>query len=147
LILVDGGKGQLSAANEALRALQLSPPTLGLAKRFEQLFVPGQDQPIVLLPTSPVLHLIQRIRDEAHRCAVTYHRRLRGRRISVSALHAVPGIGRQRAAKLLRQFGSVASMRRATLQDLQAAGGVGPTLAQRLVDHLRRAPAGGTRHG
>ena len=147
LILVDGGKGQLSAANEALRALQLSPPTLGLAKRFEQLFVPGQDQPIVLLPTSPVLHLIQRIRDEAHRFAVTYHRRLRGRRISVSALHAVPGIGRQRAAKLLRQFGSVASMRRATLQDLRAAEGIGPALAQRLVDHLRRAPAGGRHHG
>ncbi|MBI4323089.1 MAG: excinuclease ABC subunit UvrC [Candidatus Omnitrophica bacterium] len=81
LILVDGGKGQLHAAREALQALGADLPVIGLAKRFEEVFVPGQSTPVVLLPTSPVLHLIQRIRDEAHRFAIRYHRRLRAKHL------------------------------------------------------------------
>ena len=79
LILVDGGKGQLGAAGEELAALSLRVPAIGLAKRFEQIFLPGQEAPVVLLATSPVLHLIQHVRDEAHRFAITYHRLLRGK--------------------------------------------------------------------
>ena len=81
LILVDGGKGQLHAALEVLRALGADLPVIGLAKRFEEVFVPGQSTPVVLLPTSPVLHLIQHIRDEAHRFAIQYHRRLRAKHL------------------------------------------------------------------
>jgi excinuclease ABC subunit C len=77
LILVDGGKGQLSAAGEALESLSLVIPSMGLAKRFEHIFLPGSPDPVVLLPTSPVLHLVQHIRDEAHRFAIAYHRKLR----------------------------------------------------------------------
>ena len=81
LILVDGGKGQLAAACEELAALALRLPVIGLAKRFEHIFLPGQASPIVLLPTSPVLHLVQHVRDEAHRFAITYHRLLRHRAV------------------------------------------------------------------
>ena len=80
LILVDGGKGQLSAACDELQALALRTPAMGLAKRFEQIFLPGARDPIVLLATSPVLHLVQQIRDEAHRFAITHHRKRRGKR-------------------------------------------------------------------
>ena len=81
LILVDGGKGQLAAACEELDALKLAAPAIGLAKRFEHIFLPGAKAPVVLLSTSPVLHLVQHVRDEAHRFAITYHRLLRHRAV------------------------------------------------------------------
>ena len=85
LILVDGGKGQLNAACSVLEKLRLNIPAIGLAKRFEQIFVPDADDPIVLLPASPVLHLMQHIRDEAHRFAITYHRKRRHMRLREEA--------------------------------------------------------------
>jgi len=113
LILVDGGKGQLQAVLAELAALGRSIPTIGLAKQEEHIFVPDRRGPIVLLPTSPVLHLVQRLRDEAHRVAIGYHRRLRQRPVTASALDRIRGIGPKRKQALLSQFGSVATLRHA----------------------------------
>ena len=133
LILIDGGKGQLSAAVDELSTLRLTLPAMGLAKRFEHIFLPGARAPTVLLPTSPVLHLLQRIRDEAHRFAVTYHRTLRGRTVSASQLHEVPGIGRRRAARLLSRFGSVQRLLRAAPSEIAAAARVSGATAERIL--------------
>ncbi len=137
LILVDGGKGQLGAASEELAALDLAIPAVGLAKRFEHIFLPGQTEPIVLLPTSPVLHLLQHIRDEAHRFAIRYHRRLRGKPIRASVLDEVPGIGPKRKAALLAHFGSVNRLRRADPQAVARAGKISLAKAQEVLDAIR----------
>jgi len=136
LVLVDGGKGQLQAACETLQRLSVAIPAMGLAKRFEHIFLPDTEEPIVLLPTSPVLHLVQHVRDEAHRVAVTYHRRLRGRTTSASLLREVPGIGPQRAKRLLAQCGSVARLRRMSADDIADAAGLSRTLAEALCRHI-----------
>ena len=136
LILVDGGKGQLAAACEELAALSLVIPAMGLAKRFEHIFLPEATEPVVLLPTSPVLHLVQHVRDEAHRFAIAYHRRLRGRTVSASQLHEIPGIGRRRAARLLVRFGSVHRLTRASPDEIRAAAHISATAAQQLLQVL-----------
>ena len=136
LILIDGGKGQLSAACEELAVLALTIPAMGLAKRFEHIFLPGEKEPIVLLPTSPVLHLVKHIRDEAHRFAVTYHRVLRGKTVSTSQLHDVPGIGRHRAARLLAHFGSITRIRRSTPAQVKAVAGISEAAAEALLRHI-----------
>ncbi|MGC2527610.1 MAG: excinuclease ABC subunit UvrC [Candidatus Acidiferrum sp.] len=120
LILIDGGIGQLHAAAQALDSLQIiNQPMASIAKKEEILYVLGQeDEPIVLEHHSPVLHLIQQIRDETHRFAVTFHRQRRAARQTKSALDGIPGIGPRTAQKLLREFGSVSSIRRATLEKL-----------------------------
>lgn len=124
LILIDGGKGHLSAALTQLKTLKLQIPIMGLAKRFEEIFLPGEKNPVVLLPTSPVLHLLQHIRDEAHRFAVTYHRLLRGKTVSTSILHEIPGIGPRRAMRLIKQFGSVTRLRAVEPRAIAKAAGV-----------------------
>lgn len=136
LILVDGGKGQLGAALEALQAATLSIPTVGLAKQQEQLFVPGQRDPIVLLPTSPVLHLVQHVRDEAHRVAIRAHRRRRARPIRASALDQIAGVGPKRKALLFSQFGSIDRLRRATPEAVAAVARISLAHAQRVVQQL-----------
>jgi excinuclease ABC subunit C len=120
LILIDGGIGQLHAAAQALDALQIiNQPLASIAKKEEILYVFGQeDDPIVLEHHSPVLHLIQQIRDETHRFAVTFHRQRRAKRQTKSALDGIPGIGPRTAQKLLREFGSVSAVRRAGLEKL-----------------------------
>ncbi len=138
LVLVDGGKGQLSAACDELAVLSLTLPAMGLAKRFEQIFLPGSQEPVVLLPTSPVLHLVQHIRDEAHRFAITYHRTLRGRTVSTSRLHDIPGVGRRRAAALLSHFGSLSRLREATMADIRTVAHVNEATAQTIRDALAR---------
>ena len=142
LILVDGGKGQLAAACEELAGLSLTIPVMGLAKRFEQIFLPGSERPIVLLPTSPVLHLVQHLRDEAHRVAVTYHRRKRGRAITASALDTIRGIGPQRKAALLRRFGSIEVLARASAEEITDASRISLALAETILRHLHRASGG-----
>ena len=137
LILVDGGRGQLNAALDELKRLSLSIPTIGLAKRFERIIVPDRRDPIVLLPTSPVLHLVQRIRDEAHRVAITYHRRLRGKSIEASALDEVAGIGPKRKAALLTHFGSVKRLLQANVAEVAKVGKVSPSRAEALLQRLR----------
>jgi excinuclease ABC subunit C len=138
LVLIDGGKGQLRAAVEALEALNLGDlPVAAIAKREEILYVKGRGDPIVLDRHSPALHLIQRIRDEAHRFAVTFHRRRRRRRDFTSELLAIPGIGERRRDLLLRNFGSLSRIRRATVEELRPF--VGESLARRIVEHFAAA--------
>lgn len=137
LILIDGGKGQLGAARAELDALALTLPAIGLAKRFEHLVTLEQEAPIVLLPTSPVLHLMQHVRDEAHRFAITHHRRLKARTARASALDEVAGIGPRRKARLLKTFGSLAALTTAAPEDIAQRGRVPLRLATAIHTHLR----------
>jgi excinuclease ABC subunit C len=120
LVLIDGGIGQLHAAADALEGLGIiNQPLASIAKKEEVLYVYGQeDEPVVLDRHSPVLHLIQQIRDETHRFAVTFHRLRRGKRQTRSALLEIPGVGAKTAQKLLKEFGSVANVRRAGVERL-----------------------------
>jgi len=122
LILIDGGIGQLHAAAQALESLQIiNQPVASIAKKEEILYVLGQeDEPIVLEHHSPVLHLIQQIRDETHRFAVTFHRQRRGKRQRQTALSEIPGVGAKTAQKLLKEFGSVANIQRAGVEKLSS---------------------------
>lgn len=138
LILIDGGKGQLHAALEALEELGLSHlPLASIAKKEELIFVKGRAEPIVLPRSSPALRLIQRVRDEAHRFAVTFHRDRRTRRDFRSVLDEVEGIGPRKKKLLLQRFGSVKGVQEASLEELAAV--VGPALAGRLRQHLAQS--------
>jgi excinuclease ABC subunit C len=133
LIILDGGKGQLSAGLEALaEAGRLQIPIAALAKEREELFVPNRPDPIVLPRTAQGLYLVQRIRDEAHRFAVTYHQKVRSRRAIRSILDDIAGVGPAKKRALLRKFGSVRAMQEAPVEDLAAVGGVGAALAERI---------------
>jgi excinuclease ABC subunit C len=133
LLLIDGGKGQLSAVVAVLHEMDLwGIPIAGLAKENEWLFVPGQSEPIVLPPGSPALHLIMRVRDEAHRFAITYHRSRRDKAMKTSALDALAGVGPVRKKRLLVTFGSVAGIKRASLDEIAAVKGMTPTLASQI---------------
>ncbi len=137
LLLIDGGKGQLNAVVEVLEELDLwGIPVAGLAKEHEWLFVPGQPEPIVLPPASPPLHLVMRIRDEAHRFAVEFHRKRRGKAMTRSALDALPGIGPTRKKRLLTAFGSLAAIKRAGIDEIAAVKGMTPALAAKVKSAL-----------
>jgi excinuclease ABC subunit C len=139
LVIVDGGKGQLSTAVSVLAELGMTEiPVAGLAKRFEELFVPDRPGPIILPRNSQALYLVQRIRDEAHRFAITYHRDVRGRRALHSVFDDVPGIGPARKKALLKRFGSVRGLREAPEEEIAAVRGIGPDIAARLKSILRR---------
>ncbi len=113
LVLVDGGAGQLSRAVKVLEQLDLDIPVVGLAKRMEEVYVPGNPDPVRIPRDEEALHVLQRVRDEAHRFAVTYHRKLRSRSMIDSTLDDVPGIGPTRKKALLRRFGSLKRLREA----------------------------------
>jgi len=137
LILIDGGKGQLNAACAELAMLKLSQiPIIGLAKEFEEIYKPGQAEPIRLSHDTGALKLLQRIRDESHRFANTYNAQLRLKKISESILDEFPGIGQQRKAALLKRFGSVQRLRRATLEQIAAIPGFGGKAAGELKAFL-----------
>ena len=137
LLLIDGGKGQLSAVVEVLEELDLwGIPVAGLAKEHEWLFVPGSSEPIVLAPGSPGLHLIMRVRDEAHRFAVEYHRLRRGKAMTQSALDALSGVGPVRRKRLLVTFGSVNAIKRASVDEIAAVKGMTPALAAEIKTQL-----------
>jgi len=137
LVIVDGGRGQLSAALDALRDLGMKGvPVAGLAKQHEELFVKDVSDPIVLPRTSQALYLVQRIRDEAHRFAITYHRDVRKKTAMASALDGVPGIGPKRKKALLRKFGSVRAIRDASLDEIAATVGFTRALAARVKECL-----------
>ncbi|MEP6468903.1 MAG: excinuclease ABC subunit UvrC [Chloroflexota bacterium] len=139
LVIVDGGKGQLSAAMGVMRELGLTDvPLAGLAKRFEELYVPGRSAPIILPAKSQGLYLVQRIRDEAHRFAITYHRTVRGKKALASVFDEVPGIGQARKKALLKRFGSVRRIREASLDEVAETPGLGRAAAERLKQHLAR---------
>jgi excinuclease ABC subunit C len=133
LVLVDGGKGQVSAAKAVLDELGLHDlPLAGLAKEREELFLPSRSEPIVLPPTSSALYLVQRLRDEAHRFAITYHRTLRDRRTVRSAFDDLPGVGPKRKRELLKVFGSVKRVRDAPVEQIAAVPGISRALAERI---------------
>jgi excinuclease ABC subunit C len=138
LVVVDGGRGQLNVALRVLDALGLDIPAVGLAKRLEEVFLPGQPEPLRIERGSEALFVLQHVRDEAHRFAVEYHRKLRERRAMASPLDDVPGIGPARKKALLRRFGSLARLTRATEEEIAATPGVGPRLAAEIVDRLHR---------
>ncbi len=123
LIVVDGGKGQVNTAFHALNALGLSIPVIGLAKRIEEIFTPQARDPFNLPKTSPALKLLQQLRDEAHRFAITYHRQLRSERTLQTELTTIKGVGEKTAFRLLERFGSVDGVAQATLEELTAAAG------------------------
>lgn len=138
LLLIDGGKGQLSAVVEVLEELDMTGiPVAGLAKEHEWLYVPASPDPIVLQPNSPGLHLVMRIRDEAHRFAVTYHRKRREKEMTRSALDALDRVGAVRKRRLLNAFGSVAAIERAAIDEIAAVRGMTPALAARVKSGLR----------
>lgn len=137
LLLIDGGKGQLKYAREALKELGLeSIFTIGLAKEFEHIFVEGKEKPIILPEDSQALYLVQRVRDEAHRFAISFHRSLRSKRNLKSVLDEIPGIGKARRLALLKTFGSLESIRRASIEELASAPGMNKKVAQAVYDHF-----------
>ena len=137
LILVDGGRGQLNAAVSELDCLGLAQlDIIGLAKKKEEVFLPDRSEPVIIPSNSPALYLLQRVRDEAHRFAVNYHRRLRSRRLTHSMLDQIPGIGPGRRQALLEHFGSLARIRTASRQELQQVSGISTRLSQVIKDYL-----------
>jgi excinuclease ABC subunit C len=141
LVIIDGGKGQLNAARRALEELGVEGVEIcSLAKRMEEVFLPDRDESILLPRGSEALFLIQRVRDEAHRFAITYHRSLRGRQMTESAFDGIPGVGPARRRALLDHFGSLKEVRAASSDELAAVDGISTTLAQAIRDHLRGLP-------
>jgi len=139
LILIDGGKGQLGAAREVLRELNLSHlPTIGLAKEFEHIFMEDRSEPIILPRDSKALHLLQRVRDEAHRFAITQHRRMRNTQLTASVLDGIAGIGDKRKKALLKHFGTVEKIKEASLSELEAAPQMTKEGAQNVFRYFRQ---------
>ncbi len=137
LVIIDGGKGQVSAAKEVLDEQGLHDlPLAGLAKEREELFLPGVSEAILLSPTSPALYLVQRLRDEAHRFAITYHRSLRSKASVRSAFDELPGVGPKRKRALLRVFGSIKQVRDAPVEQIAAVPGIGARLAATIKSTL-----------
>jgi excinuclease ABC subunit C len=146
LVVVDGGAGQVAAAAGALAELGIDDVAVcGLAKRLEEVWLPGQEHPVILSRTSEGLYLLQRVRDEAHRFAITYHRAKRGKAATVSALDSVPGLGPARRAALLKKFGSVKAISAASGAEIAEVPGIGPRLAATITSALRNEEPGPSR--
>jgi excinuclease ABC subunit C len=148
LLLIDGGKGQLHVAVNVLEELGLTETVAvaSLAKRLEEVFVPGRPEPIVIPRDSEAIYLLQQARDEAHRFAISFHRELRGKRMTRSVLEGVPGLGPARRKRLVREMGSVKAVQAATPEQLRALPWLPGKVADAVYDHLhssrrRRAPA------
>jgi len=143
LLVIDGGPAQVAAAVRALDELGIEDVAVcGLAKRLEEVWLPGEDAPVILPRTSEGLYLLQRVRDEAHRFAIAYHRKKRSTALTVSELDAVPGLGPARRATLLRHFGSVRRIGGATVAEIASLPGIGPRLAESVLAALRPGAAG-----
>ncbi|MBP1908051.1 excinuclease ABC subunit UvrC [Methanolobus bombayensis] len=140
LILIDGGPGQVGAAKSSLDALGLDIPMIGLAKRFEHIITTkkGPDEVIILPHSSPALKLLMHIRDEAHRFAVSSHRRRRSASLTHSKLDSIPGVGSSRKKTLLENFDSIDKIRMASVEDLASIDGISRNLAQKILDHLNK---------
>ena len=142
LIVVDGGKPQLTAALAAAEALGVDVRIVSLAKREEQLYVPGWEDPVTLPTGSSSLYLVKRVRDEAHRFAIEYHRTLRAKAMTASVLDDIPGVGPKRKKELLKAFGSVKRLRAASAEEIRAVPGVSGELAADIVHALERPGEG-----
>lgn len=137
LVVVDGGQPQVAAASRALEDLGISDIfVVGIAKRLEELWLPGDHFPLILPRTSDALYLIQRIRDEAHRFAITFHRTKRGREMVKSALDTIDGLGPAKREALIKHFGSLKQLSAADIEELQKVPGIGPSMAQKIHRHF-----------
>jgi len=141
LVVVDGGRGQLSVAERVLAEAGLDLPVIGLAKRLEEVYLPGQPEPLLIPRGSEALFVLQHIRDEAHRFAITYHRSKRGRRALRSELDDIPGVGAVRKKALMKRFGSVAQLRTASVEEIEGTPGVGPAMARTVHSALHQETA------
>jgi excinuclease ABC subunit C len=137
LVVVDGGRGQLGVAMNVLDRAGLEIPAVGLAKRLEEVYLPGQPEPLQIPRGSEALFVLQHLRDEAHRFAITYHRKKRARRALASPLDDVPGIGPTRKRALLRRFGSLTRLRQATVEEIEGTPGIGAEMARTIHEALR----------
>lgn len=136
LIVIDGGKGQLGMACSVLEELNLTHiPIIGLAKEFEEIYLPNTSRPIIIPKNNRALHLLQQVRDESHRFAITYHRKLRSKNISQSSLDDIKGIGKKRKINLLREFGTIENIKNASLEELQKVEGMSKNSAQNVFDY------------
>jgi excinuclease ABC subunit C len=140
LLVVDGGIGQLNAALRTLTELKCPPlPVIGLAERNEEIYIPGRREPLALDHHHAGLRVLQAVRDEAHRFAISYHRDLRQKRLTESLLDDLPGIGEKRKMALLKAFGSVRELRKASVKDITGrVPGIGENLAAEIVSSLGR---------
>ncbi|MEZ7897201.1 MAG: excinuclease ABC subunit UvrC [Flaviflexus sp.] len=136
LIVVDGGLPQVNAAQRVVDELGVDVEVVGLAKRLEEVWIPGDDFPVIFPRNSAALHLLQHVRDESHRFAISHHRKRRSKAMTRSQLDAIPGLGPSRQKDLLDTFGTVAKIKAATVQELSSAPGIGPSFAQRIYDHF-----------
>jgi excinuclease ABC subunit C len=141
LVVVDGGRGQLGMASKVLAELHLQIPHVGLAKRLEEVYFPDHPEPLMIPRGSEALFVLQHLRDEAHRFAVTYHRQKREKRALASPLDGVPGVGPARKKALLKRFGSLARLQRAELEEIAATPSVGPDIARAVYERLHTVPA------
>jgi len=140
LIVIDGGRPQLNAALDAVEAADRPDlAVISLAKRMEEVYLPASPDPVILPRASEALYLLQRVRDEAHRFAIAYHRKLRGKSMTRGALDGIPGVGEARRKDLIRQFGSVRKLSQATVEEIAAVPGFGPRLAETIWQHLHGA--------
>lgn len=140
LFIVDGGAPQANAAQEVLDELGVTDVVLvGLAKRLEEIWVPGEEDPLILPRNSEALYLLQQIRDEAHRFAITYHRQQRSKRMRMSELDSIPGLGQVRRTELVKHFGSVKKLKEASVEDIAQVRGFGPKLAEQIFDSLHKS--------
>jgi excinuclease ABC subunit C len=138
LYVVDGGAPQVNAANAVLEELGVTDvAVIGLAKRLEEIWVPSEPDPVIMPRNSEGLYLLQRVRDEAHRFAITYHRSKRSKRMTASALDAVPGLGEHRRKALVTHFGSIARLKEATVDQITAVPGIGVATATAVLEALR----------
>jgi excinuclease ABC subunit C len=144
LVVVDGGRGQLSVATKVLAEAGQHIPAIGLAKRLEEVYFPDRPDPLVIPRGSEALFVLQHLRDEAHRFAITYHRQKRAKRALASPLDDVPGVGPTRKKALLKRFGSVARLSRASVEEIAATPGVGPELARVVHERLTGSASGTT---
>ena len=143
LVVVDGGPPQVAAAQRALDELGIDDiPVVGLAKRLEEVWVPGQEDPVILRRSSEGLYLLQRIRDEAHRFAINHHRSRRSKSMVESLLDDVPGLGEVRRRTLLKHFGSLKRLREAEAEEIAQVPGIGPTTAAAIKDAVARGAGG-----
>jgi len=141
LVVVDGGAPQAAIARETLDGMGFANVmVVGLAKRLEEVWVPGEEYPVIFPRTSQALYLLQRVRDEAHRFAITYHRQRRSKSMIESLLDSVPGLGEVRRKALMRAFGSLKKLRQATQEEIEQVPGFGPALAQAVVDAVKQKP-------
>lgn len=136
LIIIDGGKGQLSSAKQVLNELSLNIPMIGLAKRLEEIYIPGSSLPILLPLSSPALQILQAIRDEAHRFAITFHRSLRNKHSLISALDNIPGIGAKRKKELMKAFSTFSRIQAASLEELAAVPSMNTASAQEVYRYF-----------